>query len=768
MARISAYETIPQSEISANDLLLIETVAHGTKTLKATELLNTYTRTYIDTLQRNLELSIDEIGDDLVALANRIDTDLLSRQDVEGIVDTAINGLDTRFSSIEHDVSDQASDISALESDTATLSSTKVPGSRKISDHIDLTVDVTSLRLSGDLKSYIVIYGGTDKPDTETQLSYEEAIRIASCNFYVNRNNGRMWAPISGPNGGGDNFTVGWLEIQSRSAEYTTLANAITALQNGKVDDTRSIAGYTLSSDISEAALASKMAPIIIQYGTTDKTSPEYYINPSVAAGMVRDMLYINTTNGKMWRLQSIEVVHGEGTAIWQYIARTDMFDGKTIAYAPLIYPISAENLAHNLLNTMPTPSASGFIWFVTSDKPSTETLALGRLAYPKGAIAINTTNGNWFRCTNVVDSNGNDIPNILIRNSPSSEAYADFQIGGPVTYYWEQVLSAEDHIIYNDVNDLKVPRRSYTPIPVGTYCFTRYSTNNGSSVGYIYRLTSCILTNGVYELDWDLNTKPITWYNPNGAEAALPGSTSTTATYLPKGTIVIHGSYNNGNNRKMSVVVNVTTTYTTSLIYPSYTYEYLPIIVLDNLVGAVGQGPRLSVYDSYAIDEQLAIIDQKLDRRCYFEYGSVYVTHPEYYDTDANHTMIGTYQVSGNLCTVTATAKSVNGWANVSYRLPYEPLSHSTVICRGIAGQIIYGYTSSANGENVITMQPSTGGTFSGDFDIYVTITYRMDDTSSQRSVYTQAELDLACAEAADNARIARDAEIVSLLEEI
>lgn len=768
MARISAYETIPQSEIGADDLLLIETVEHGTKTLKATEILNTYTRTYIDTLQRNLELSIDELGDGLANLSNRMDTDLLSRQDVEGIVDTAVDGLNTRFTNIESAVSEHASDISALETETENLSDTKVSTSRKISDHIDLTQNVTSLRLSGDLKSYIVIYGGTDKPETETQLSYEEAIRIASCNFYVNRNNGRMWAPISGPNGGGDNYTVVWLEIQSRSSEYQTLANAIELLQNGKVDSTTSIAGYPLSGDISEAALASKMAPIIIQYGTTDKPYNEYYISPSVAQGMVRDMLYINTTNGKMWRLQSIEVVHGEGTAVWQYISRTDVFDGKTIAYAPLIYPISAENLAHNLLNTMPSGSASGFIWFVTSDKPSTETLALSKLAYPKGAIAINTTNGNWFRCANIVDSNGNDIPNILIRNSASSESYSDFQISGPVTYHWEQVLSPEDHIIYNGVNDSRVPRRSYTPIPAGTYCFTRYNTSNGTSVGYIYRLTSCVLTNGVYELDWDLNTKPITWYNPNGAEAVLPGTTDSTTTYFPKGTIIIHGSYNNGKQRKMSVVVNVTATYTTSLIYPAYTYEYLPIITLDNLVGTVGNDPRLLVYDAYAIDEQLAIRDQRIERRCYFEYGSVHVTHPEYYTADSNHTMIGQYQISGNLCTVTATAKSVDGWGNVSYRLPYAPLSNSTAICRGAAGQIIYVYTASANGENVITMQPSTGGTFAGDFDIYVTITYRMDDTASQRSVYTQAELDLACAEAADNAVIARDTEIEGLLQNI
>ena len=766
MARINAYETIPQSEIGADDLLLIETVAHGTKTLKATEILNTYTRTYIDTLQRNLELSIDELGDSLVNLSNRMDTDLLSRQDVEGIVDTAIGGLNTRFTNIESAVSDQASDISALETETSDLGDTKVPNSRKISDHINLTQDVTSLKLSGDLKSYIVIYGGTDKPETETQLSYEEATRIASCNFYVNRNNGRMWAPVSGPNGGGDNYTVVWLEIQSRSSEYQTLANAIELLQNGKVDVTTSIAGYHLSGDISDVNLASKMAPIIIQYGTTDKTSPEYYISPSVAAGMVRDMLYINTTNGKMWRLQSIEVVHGEGTAVWQYISRTDVFDGKTIAYAPLIYSISAENLAHNLLNSVPTfpDKPSGFIWFVTSDKPSTETLALGRLAYPKGALAINTTNGIWFRCTNIVDSNGNDIPNILIKNSDSSESYSNFQISGPVTYHWEQVLSPNDHIIYNDMNDSRVPRRSYTPIPAGTYCFTRYNTSGGTSVGYIYRLISCVLKDGVYELDWDLNTNPIVWYNPNGAEATLPGSTASTSTYLPKGTIVIHGSYNNGKKRKMSVVVNVTTTYSASLIYPEYTYEYLPIITLDNLVGAADQDPRLSVYDSYAIDERLAVIDQQLERRCYFEYGSVYVTHPEYYTADSNHTMIGTYQISGNLCTVTATAKSVDGWGNISYRLPYAPLSNSTVVCRGVAGQMVYVYTSYENGQNVITMRPTTGGTFSGDFDIYVTITYRMDDTASQRSVYTQAELDLACANAVSD----REAEIETDLRTI
>lgn len=764
MARINAYETIPQSEIGADDLLLIETVAHGTKTLKATEILNTYTRTYIDTLQRNLELSIDEVGDDLVALANRMDTDLLSRQDVEGIVDTAIGGLNTRFTNIENTVSDQASDISALETQTSDLDEAKVPTSRKISDNITLAQDVTSLRLSGDLKRYIVIYGGTDKPETETQLSYEEATRIASCNFYVNRNNGRMWAPVSGPNGGGDNYTVVWLEIQSRSAEYETLANAIELLQNGKVDETRSIAGLSLSNDISEAALAAKMAPIIIQYGTTDKPSTEYYISPSVAAGMVRDMLYINTTNGKMWRLQSIEVVHGEGTAVWQYISRTDIFDGKTIAYAPLIYPISAENLAHNLLNTMPTLSASGFIWFVTSDKPSTETLALGRLAYPKGAIAINTTNGNWFRCTNIVDSNGNDIPDILIRNNAYSESYSDFQISGPVTYNWEQVLSADDHIIYNDMNDSRVPRRSYTPIPAGTYCFTRYNTSSGTSVGYIYRLTSCILTDGVYELDWDLNTNPITWYNPNGAEAMLPGTTASTSTYLPKGTIVIHGSYNNGNRRKMSVVVNVTATYTTSLIYPAYTYEYLPIVVLDSLVGAIGQDPRLSVYDSYAIDEKMAVIYQQLEKKCYFEYGAVNVSHPEHYTSDALHTMTGQYQVTGNICTVMATAKSVDGWANVSYRLPYAPLSNSTVVCRGVAGQMVYAYTSYENSQNVITMRPTTGGTFSGDFDIYITISYKMDDEGTSRTVYTQAELDLACASAVSD----REAEIETSLSTI
>ena len=757
---------------------------------------------------------------------------------------------------------------------------------------IALSNDITAKQLSQNLREFVISYGNEDKPNMNDEdpnhrldpVSPEQAARMIEGQFYINEENGKCWrlhtiAPVYDEN---DSESI---------ISYNLSWKPIPFLANSKVDRSTTIAGIPIGYGISLVEFVEHIDRSIIDYGTDDKIDGTE--TTATAPQIPLGMMYINVTNGKMWRVKSKTtnsifwqpirmtpdidytaasreiinriLVYGvtdksdtqtitnidfdtEGYVLGKlYINTTNgkmwKYDGysnvtettRTIYWVPLSHFLPEDALEEIEIaglsiedsitrNQLISAIGNGIVAYGSVNKPSYETLEpYLASAYVAGVtFYINVENGRMWKCTSIVanpiygvamydvtwqevtrpvsklaedispyqvlvgsvdkpdlETTSDEItvnsyrPALFYLNNSNGRMWykgAIFDNNGTYTISWHAINPEESGkaIFIPSSNSMPFPMKGYSKIAIGTKLFYAVTDNNSrNAFVYEYVLKSSEFQNSIWNYNWELLTT-VRWYNSGGSPTSGPPATSNA--YFPVGTIVYTGDLRPSSSPYiiMDAVVTVTPVYDDDALHPDYfSYTYDRILTSHSIVHGLNDTSD-EVYSANAVDQQLDVIDGQLDHKAYFEYGAVNVTHPEYYDTDANHTMIGTYQVSGNLCTVTATAKSVNGWANVSYRLPYEPLSHSTVICRGIAGQIIYGYTSSANGENVITMQPSTGGTFSGDFDIYVTITYRMDDTSSQRSVYTQAELDLACAEAADNARIARDAEIVSLLEEI
>ena len=148
-------------------------------------------------------------------------------------------------------------------------------------------------------------------------------------------------------------------------------------------------------------------------------------------------------------------------------------------------------------------------------------------------------------------------------------------------------------------------------------------------------------------------------------------------------------------------------------------------------------------------------------------ENGNIEVMTPEYWEgaTPQDAMMTGTYQITGEYCTITATAKAVNTWQYTFYRLPVA-LDPSVVPIAKILAFTIAGNTEyvakidTTSSVNCVNIYRRDGQSNSGDVDVSFTITYRYSDDYSLHQRYTQAELDQAIAN--------REAEIEALLEDL
>lgn len=133
---------------------------------------------------------------------------------------------------------------------------------------------------------------------------------------------------------------------------------------------------------------------------------------------------------------------------------------------------------------------------------------------------------------------------------------------------------------------------------------------------------------------------------------------------------------------------------------------------------------------------------DQKLADKADVENGAVYVGAPEHY-SGSDHHMTGTYQLVGEYCTITATAKVMAGWQYTFYRLPEAPLSN--VMQFIFVGDVEYAIkTDVHDGQNCVNIYRVDGNyQAQGDVDVPFTITYRYSDQYSMHQNYTQAEVD-------------------------
>ena len=159
--------------------------------------------------------------------------------------------------------------------------------------------------------------------------------------------------------------------------------------------------------------------------------------------------------------------------------------------------------------------------------------------------------------------------------------------------------------------------------------------------------------------------------------------------------------------------------------------------------------------------------INTALEHKVDGENGNIEVMTPEYWEgaTPQNAMMTGTYQITGEYCTITATAKAVNTWQYTFYRLPVA-LDPSVVPIAKILAFTIAGNTEyvakidTTSSVNCVNIYRRDGQSNSGDVDVSFTITYRYTDDYSLHQRYTQAELDQAIAN--------HDAEIENLLADI
>lgn len=139
---------------------------------------------------------------------------------------------------------------------------------------------------------------------------------------------------------------------------------------------------------------------------------------------------------------------------------------------------------------------------------------------------------------------------------------------------------------------------------------------------------------------------------------------------------------------------------------------------------------------DRAEIESNLAL---KLDG----ENGSVSVNTPESWSGSmpATPMMTGAYQLEGEYCTVTCTAKMVQGQLYVFYRLPLVPLSD--VMTYIISGGIEYVVkTDTINSINCVNIYRKDGQNHASANDVPFTIRYRYSTNGLVHSGYTQAEV--------------------------
>lgn len=146
--------------------------------------------------------------------------------------------------------------------------------------------------------------------------------------------------------------------------------------------------------------------------------------------------------------------------------------------------------------------------------------------------------------------------------------------------------------------------------------------------------------------------------------------------------------------------------------------------------------------------------INTALSHKVDGENGDVSVNTPEYWSgsTPASDMMTGTYQLTGEYCTITATATAINGWLYTFYRLPValDPsvVPMVNVIANCVAGNTEYiAKIDTTSSINCINIYRKDGQNNQGDAAVSFTITYRYTDDYSLHQRYTQAELDQAIA---------------------
>lgn len=178
---------------------------------------------------------------------------------------------------------------------------------------------------------------------------------------------------------------------------------------------------------------------------------------------------------------------------------------------------------------------------------------------------------------------------------------------------------------------------------------------------------------------------------------------------------------------------------------YPAYdSFRFDCINISDIYDGIIYYATLEGMPGANDLMEFGVIEDSEIDlsSKADIENGNVSVNAPEYYpDTPSTPMMTGSYQIVGEYCTVTATAKMVASWVYVYYRLPVVPLSD--VLVNIITNSTEYEIkTDVINSINCVNIYRKDGQAHASANNVSFTITYKCDENYSS-GMYTQAEVD-------------------------
>lgn len=177
--------------------------------------------------------------------------------------------------------------------------------------------------------------------------------------------------------------------------------------------------------------------------------------------------------------------------------------------------------------------------------------------------------------------------------------------------------------------------------------------------------------------------------------------------------------------------------------------------------VSGDGTNPLFSIEDDLVQLMDRTEIESNLAEKLDGENGGVSVDTPEYWSgsTPATPMMTGSYQLEGEYCTVTCTAKMVQGWLYVFYRLPLVPLSD--VMTSIISDNIEYVVkTDTINSINYVNIYRRDGQNHASANDVSFTIRYKYSNNGLVHTGYTLAEV--------NNMINNRENEIAGLLSEL
>lgn len=355
MAKIKDYALINKDAIGVDDRLVIET-SSGTKSIHASD--------FVDQIDAP---STEDFNEAVNNLQSQLDTqeasigtleDSLSPQGISGMITEAVNALDPRFESLENDTASNADAIENVRTNFQYF------------------------------KDNVVIYGTTDKPDYtlsrwEGPVTREVADQAVAAVYYVNRNNGRIWKCVATGGGPPANYYLGWLELSPKGSNRT------------------------------DKELASALDSYIVYYGTEDKPSVEELVPDSIANNYVPGGLYINQTNGKMWKCINVEhYSEVNNTILWGAINSTifELIDGLTENKVDKTTEIAGLVINNGITAKAVADATRGFMFQIgTEDKPAIEYFISSPVAetMSRGMLYINKTNGKAWRLTGLESYQG-------------------------------------------------------------------------------------------------------------------------------------------------------------------------------------------------------------------------------------------------------------------------------------------------------------------------------------------------------------------------